>query len=250
VDATEDRELATLRRALRDHPVHRRSDRDRFARLGERYHRLLRETESMRAQVATTTNSLARTFDRILGLLDERGYILDGEVTLNGRRLTRVYSESDLLVAECLRGGIWQGLGPAELAAVVSTMVYESRQDGGYLAAAGPTGPIRHAIGETIRVWTELRSDETAHQLPPTREPDLGFMDAVFTWASGGALVEALKSGADAAPLSAGDFVRWCRQVIDLLDQIVGATDSPEVAKTAARATHAIRRGVVAVDAT
>ncbi|WP_280313472.1 hypothetical protein, partial [Nocardia abscessus] len=48
---------------------------------------------------------------------------------------------------------------------------------------------------------------------------------------------------------SAGDFVRWCRQVIDLLDQIHGTADDPEIAATAAKAVRAIRRGVVAVDA-
>ena len=47
---------------------------------------------------------------------------------------------------------------------------------------------------------------------------------------------------------SAGDFVRWCRQVIDLLDQIrdvVGSEDP--VGATAAKAVKAIRRGVVAL---
>jgi ATP-dependent RNA helicase HelY len=251
VEAGEDRELAALKRALRDHPVHRRSDREQFSRLGERYHRLLRETESMRQQVAATTNSLARTFDRIVALLTQRGYVAAGEVTADGRRLTRIYTESDLLVAECLRTGLWQGLSPAELAAVVSAMVYEARQETGPLLATGPTAPVRHAIGETIRAWTELRADEAQHKLPPTREPDLGFMDAVYKWANGGALIDALRAGGDqVSPQPAGDFVRWCRQVIDLLDQIVNTTDSPEVAKTAARAVQAIRRGVVAVDAT
>lgn len=47
--------------------------------------------------------------------------------------------------------------------------------------------------------------------------------------------------------LSAGDFVRWCRQVIDLLDQVrdvLGKADP--VGGTAAEAVRALRRGVVA----
>ncbi|MBF6125934.1 DEAD/DEAH box helicase [Nocardia brasiliensis] len=248
--AADDRELATLRRSLRSHPAHTRPDREQMARIGERYNRLLRETETMRQKVAATTNSLARTFDRILGLLQERGFVHDSEVTADGRRLARIYSESDLLVAECLRQGLWRGLGPAELAGVVSILVFESRQDGGYLGASGPTAPIRRAVAETIRVWSELRSDEARHKLPPTREPDLGFVTGVHKWARGDGLAESLlASGDQAAPLSAGDFVRWCRQVIDLLDQIHGNADDPEVAATAAKAVRAIRRGVVAVDA-
>ncbi|WP_431957211.1 DEAD/DEAH box helicase [Nocardia lijiangensis] len=249
-EAADDRELATLRRSLRAHPAHTRPDREQMSRIGERYNRLLRETESMRQKVAATTNSLARTFDRIVGLLEERGFVHEGEVTTDGRRLARIYAESDLLVAECLRHGLWRGLGPAELAGVVSTLVYESRQEGGILGVSGPTAPIRRAVASIIGVWSELRSDEARHKLPPTREPDLGFVTGVYKWAHGDGLAESLlASGDQGAPLSAGDFVRWCRQVIDLLDQIHSTADDPEIAGTAAKAVRAIRRGVVAVDA-
>ncbi|ONM50167.1 DEAD/DEAH box helicase [Nocardia donostiensis] len=248
--AVDDPELTTLRRSLRAHPVHKRPDREQLARIGERYNRLGRDTEAMRQKVAATTNSLARTFDRILGLLEERGFVHEGEVTADGRRLARIYAESDLLVAECLRQGLWKGLGPAELAAVVSILVYEARQEGGYLGASGPTAPIRRAVADTIGVWSQLRSDEARHRLAPTREPDLGFISGIYLWARGGALADALLAGGDQhAPQSAGDFVRWCRQVIDLLDQIHNTADDPEVAATAAKAVRAIRRGVVAVDA-
>jgi len=247
----EDRDLATLRRALHSHPAHTRPDREQLARIGERYNRVQRETEAMRQKVAATTNSLARTFDRIVELLTDHGYVDDaGEVTADGRRLARIYSESDLVVAECLRQGIWRGLGPAELAAVVSILVFESRQESGYPGPSGPTAPIRRAVGSTLGVWGELRTDESAHKLTPTREPDLGFVTGVHKWARGDGLAESLlASGDQGNALSAGDFVRWCRQVIDLLDQIHNVADDTEVAATAAKAVRAIRRGVVAVDA-
>ncbi|MFY2790841.1 DEAD/DEAH box helicase [Rhodococcus sp. MALMAid1271] len=250
--AADDKELATLRRAIRSHPVHNRPDRDELGRIGERYNRLARETETMRQKVSATTNSLARTFDRILALLADRGYVTEGKdpkVTDDGARLSRIYSESDLLVAECLRTGLWQGLSPAELAAVVSAVVYESRSEGD-ITPHGPTGPIRHALTETVRVWHELRSDEVRHKLPPTREPDMGFVKAIYKWASDHSLVDALVTAGDnGRALSGGDFVRWCRQVIDLLDQVRLAAPEPELSRTAARAIAALRRGVVAVDA-
>ncbi|WP_328396766.1 DEAD/DEAH box helicase [Nocardia sp. NBC_00416] len=246
----DDAELGALRRALRSHPAHSRPDREQLARVGERYNRVSRETEAMRQKVATTTNSLARTFDRIVGLLEEREFVREGEVTADGRRLARIYAESDLLVAECLRHGVWRGLGPAELAAVVSILVFESRSEGGYLGAAGPTAPIRRAVADTIAQWSRLRNDESEHRLAPSREPDLGFVGGIHKWARGDALADSLlASGDQGTPLSAGDFVRWCRQVIDLLDQIHSTADDAEVAATAAKAVRAIRRGVVAVDA-
>jgi len=249
----EDREVVELRKALREHPCHSRPDREQLSRIGERYNRLARETESMRQKVAATTNSLARTFDRIVSLLTERGFIAAGEnpkATEDGQRLGRIYCESDLLVAECLRRGVWNGLSPAELAAVVSSVVYESRQDAD-APDRGPTVPIRHALADTARVWGELRSDEIRHKLPLTREPDPGFVTAVYQWANEEPLVDALvAAGSGGKELSAGDFVRWCRQVIDLLDQVHSTASDPGVAKAAARAVGAIRRGVVAVAAT
>ena len=250
--AADDRELATLRRSIRSHPVHSRPDRDELGRVGERYSKLVRDTEAMRREVSATTNSLARSFDRILALLVERDYITSGKtpvVTEHGARLGRIYSESDLLVAECLRQHLWRGLAPAELAAVVSAVVFESRQEGD-ATPHGPTGPIRHALGETVRVWTELRADEVRHKLPPTREPDVGFVTAVHRWASNHSLVDALiAAGDNGKALSGGDFVRWCRQVIDLLDQVRLASPDPEISQTASKAVKALRRGVVAIDA-
>jgi ATP-dependent RNA helicase HelY len=56
--------------------------------------------------------------------------------------------------------------------------------------------------------------------------------------------------------LTAGDFVRWMRQLIDILDQIAqvapmvqadpGTPDGARVRRTARAAMDAVRRGVVA----
>jgi ATP-dependent RNA helicase HelY len=50
--------------------------------------------------------------------------------------------------------------------------------------------------------------------------------------------------------MAPGDFVRWVKQLIDLLDQIsvAAAADSP-VKATARRSVSALRRGVVAYSA-
>jgi ATP-dependent RNA helicase HelY len=246
-EAADDAELATLRRTLRAHPCHGCDDREAHARWAERYDRLHRETETLRQQVAATTHSLARMFDRIRALLVERGY-LDGEqLTEHGHRLARLWSETDLLTAECLRRGIWDGLQPAELAAVVSALVYEARGDD--TAPRVPSGPVSDALVATVRLWGELEADERRHRLEGTRAPDLGFAWPVYRWARGESLSAVLSAAqGNGAELSAGDFVRWCRQVVDLLDQVHGvAGDGSTVGVTAATAVRALRRGVVAL---
>jgi ATP-dependent RNA helicase HelY len=254
-----DPEVVTLREQLRRHPVHREPDREAQVRLAERYLRIERDNAALQQKVAAATNSLARTFDRIVGLLTERGFIrvTDGDpaVTDDGRLLARIYSESDLLVAECLRTDAWTGLREAELAAVLSAVLYESRGGEGPgppRSAEVPTPKLRQALHRTRRLSAELRADEQRHRITLSREPDDGFVAAIYRWASNGDLVTAL-AAADAegtgSPLSPGDFVRWCRQVLDLLDQVRNAALQPELRATAKRAIDAIRRGVVAVDA-
>jgi ATP-dependent RNA helicase HelY len=246
-EATHDAELATLRRALRAHPCHRCDERETHARWAERYDRLERETGTLRQQVAAMTHSLARTFDRIRALLAERGYLLGEQLTEHGRRLARLWSETDLLTAECLRHGIWEHLEPAELAAVVSALVYEARGDAA--TPRVPTGPVSDALVATVRLWAELEADERRHHLEHTREPDAGFVWPVYRWARGESLSAVLVAAENnGAELSAGDFVRWCRQVLDALDQVRSvAGEGSRIGATAADAVRAVRRGVVAL---
>jgi len=247
--AGDDAELAALRRALRNHPCHGCSDRETHARWAERHRRLSAETQQLEQKVAAQTHSLARAFDRIRRLLTERGYLEgDDTVTDDGKRLTRLYSESDLLAAECLRHGIWDQLPPPELAAVVSSLVYEARRDGPSEARV-PAGLISDALTETARLWASLEADERRHKLDRTRQPDAGFAWTVYRWARGESLERVMTAAESAgSEFSAGDFVRWCRQVIDLLEQLrdVVGSDAP-VGGAAKEAVKAMRRGVVAL---
>ena len=77
------------------------------------------------------------------------------------------------------------------------------------------------------------------------RSPDSGFSWAAWRWAGGAGLDEVL---GDADELTAGDFVRWCKQLLDLLDQVAdvaGAEGDAALRSTARSAIKAVRRGVV-----
>jgi ATP-dependent RNA helicase HelY len=64
----------------------------------------------------------------------------------------------------------------------------------------------------------------------------------LFRWASGERLEDVLEQG----ELTAGDFVRWCKQVIDVLDQIATSGEGP-VQRAATQARPLVFRGIVAL---
>ncbi|GAB6902947.1 DEAD/DEAH box helicase [Kineosporia succinea] len=240
--AHEDEELNRLRRQMRSHPCHGCAEREDHARWAERYFRLKRETDALVRRIEGRTNTIARVFDRVCDLLTERGYLAGDKVTPAGEQLRRIYSESDLLVSECLRGGVWKELDVPGLTAVVSAVVYESRRDEKGLSPRIPKGAPVLALDTMTRIWSVLDDEERAHKLDVTPEPDLGLAWAIHRWASGQPLQAVLRD----ADLAAGDFVRWCKQVIDLLGQIAQASDDPALVRTARAAVDAISRGVVA----
>ncbi len=245
--AADDEELAALRSALRRHPVHGCEEREQHLRWAERWHRLRSDTDALERRVAGKTSSIARTFDRVCVVLAELGY-LDGEqVTGAGQSLARLYSDSDLLAAESLRAGLWDGLVPAELAAAVSALVYQSRRADESTPVV-PSGAVQSALADMDRLWATLVQTETDAGVQFLRRPDPGFTWAVWRWAGGARLEQVLGDDPD---LTAGDFVRWCKQLVDLLGQVaVVAEDlSPDGAAlraTTRKAIEAVRRGVVA----
>lgn len=246
-------QVTDLRTALRHHPVHSwpAADRERLARVGEDLVRSQRELGKVNRRVDRATDTLGRTFERIIGLLTEMDYVEvhagQPRVTEEGERLARLHNVSDLLVAQCLKRGIWDDLDPAELAGVASMVVFENRKaTGGSPDAA--TEAMTQAMSETMRIYNELVSDEQRHQLPVTRMPDAGFSLSIHQWTAGAPLGYALAAAAQSgAELTAGDFVRWCRQVIDLLEQIGATGYTADIRRNANRAIDAIRRGVVAI---
>ena len=238
-------EVGELRSRLRAHPCHGCQDREAHARWAERYFRAQRQISDLERRIATRTHSIARQFDRVCETLVELNYLEgagdDLTITDSGRMLGGLYSESDLLIAQCLKADQWSKLQPAELAAVVACVVYQSRRSEGDIRPAVPGGPVEVAVDELFRTWAKLSDVQRAHKLGPGPEPDAGLAWAIYRWAKGASLLTILTSN----DVSAGDFVRWTRQVIDVLGQIQQAVNDPALKDIADRAASAIDRGVV-----
>ena len=125
---------------------------------------------------------------------------------------------------------------------MVAALVYESRR-AEEVGKQVPAGAVQRALRTTEALWAELSEEEARQRVSFLRRPDSGFSWAAWRWASGAALEEVLSEDPD---LTAGDFVRWCKQLVDLLGQLsdIAPDDSP-VRRTARNALESVRRGVV-----
>ncbi len=239
----EDPELARLRAELRADPVHACPDLADHERWMQRYDRLASQNQALAARVRRRTGSLVRTFDRVLQVLGRLGYVEGFTLTAKGELLRRVYSDADLVVVEALQRGVWAGLSPAELAACVSGLVYETRGGEGPPAEAVlPTRPVRVALEALDELRAEVAAHEAAEGLELTRPVDAGFADHIWRWASGQSLEQVLADD-DIPP---GDFVRTTKQLIDLLRQVALVAGDAALAHQAGAAIDACQRGVVA----
>jgi ATP-dependent RNA helicase HelY len=241
-EAADDREISRLRAELRSHPCHGCADRESHARWAERHFRLAKETATLRRRIESRTNTIARQFDRVCDVLTSLGYLQDDKVTGTGKTLMRIYTDMDLMAAECLRAGLWDDLPPEDLAAALAVLVFESRRADDAASPRLPKGPVKDVIRDMVTLWGRLDRLEKENRVEFLREPDLGFAWAAQAWASGATLDEVLT----VTDLAAGDFVRWMKQLLDLAGQVADAAGDTPLRSTARTTLDALRHGVVA----
>jgi ATP-dependent RNA helicase HelY len=224
----------------------------------KRLERLENDTDQLRGSVVADTDSLARQFDSVLGVLRSRGHVEDWTLTSSGRRLASMYHEADLLVVESLEDGVFDGLTVPEVAALASIFGYEDRSRGSKAAVVGgrrsssgrsnfttvfPTSELRRRYKAVERLHRYLARAERHAHLPETKAPDPGFMNVAYQWALGVALDPVLTE----SETTPGDFVRTIKQVVDLMTQIAVLAPLPLTQRAARQAADNLFRDLVTV---
>ncbi len=236
----DDDEREDSRRAVIRHPVHACPDRDRHVRAARDAARIANEISVAERRLHDRDGSLVDQFDRILQMLERWGHLDGWRLTERGERLVRLYHECDLVIAEAIEEGLFDDVGPADLAGLLSAFVYESRASGPLLEEWYPDADLARRASDLASLAAAVAADERALGLSPTRVPDPSFFRLAHAWSSGRELDRIL--GDD---LPGGDFVRTIKQLLDLLRQ-VGDLGAP-CSAAAAGAVTAMHRGVVAV---
>jgi ATP-dependent RNA helicase HelY len=238
---------APARRSGRDdagpvaHPVERDPDlRDRL-RAAAQAERVAREIDDLRRQAASRSRSVARQFDVVLGILRRRGYVEGWTLTSAGRILARLFHECDLLVAECVREGLLDGLDPAAMAGLVSVFTYEHRSPEAPPAPWYPSSAVRKRFLRISAISAELRDEEEWAGYSVHRAPDPTFLAVAYAWAAGEGFAEVIAD----EELSGGDFVRNMKLLIDLLRQLALVAPNTTTRQCADQAADRLFRGVV-----
>ena len=224
------------------HPVEDDPDLALRLKAAAQVERLEREIDQMRDQVRGRGNSVARRFDRVLGVLDDWGYVKGWSLTDKGGVLASTFHECDLLVAESINRGLLDGLSPSDLAALASVFVYEHRSSEPPPAPWFPTNEVRRRSRSIELVSRELREIEEREHLGVHRAPDPTYIAVAYAWAVGEDFAEVV----EAEELSGGDFVRTMKQLIDLLRQIAVMAPVTDTRRAAEQAADLLLRGVVA----
>ena len=238
-------EIEAVRSRLKAHPCHRCPEREDHARLTEQAMRLEREAALARQRSQERSNTIATAFDKVCGVLSSLGYLDEqgAAVTDPGRVLARVYGELDLVTAQCVVNGVFDGLSAPQLAAVLSSLVFRARVMDGRRPVRMPDRQSEAAQVRLRAVWRDVGLVERDHRVDRGPEPDIGFAEAAHAWASGTDLAEVLAISG----LPAGDVVRWVRQVIDVAGQVAVAAGPGKLRTTCREAVAGMRRGVVDV---
>ncbi len=245
---TQDKFLSPLKQTshrksrISQHPIQRCPKWRAHLRAAMKYDRLQDEYKAIKKQIRSTNESLARQFDRVIGILEIYGYLNQWELTKQGEQLSKIYHESDLLISQCLINLALESLEPCSLAAIISVFTYESRSSHSEQPYEFPNKELSNLWNKISVIAKQVQDIEQKNILALTRFPDPGFMSVAFHWAKGEDLSDLLTT----EEISAGDFVRNMKQLIDLLKQLAQISSSAQLAKNAQTAVDKLFRGVVA----
>ncbi len=197
-------------------------------------------------------------------VLEELGYATGWKLNQQGQLLRSIYHECDLLIAESITAGVFEGLEASQLAGVLSCFVFETKRASRTLNAARHVttkkkkslndrlgqdrrGNIAERAHEIRMIASAIHEVEDRYGVPHAKEPDAKFANTIAAWARGASLATVLDvADVEIGQTSPGDFVRNAKQVADLCEQLARMSDQTSVAEVAAQARDAVLRSVVA----
>ncbi|MHB1129024.1 MAG: DEAD/DEAH box helicase [Ilumatobacteraceae bacterium] len=224
------------------HPVENDPDLKHRLTAANSADRIDRELDQLQRRADHSVQSVSRRFDDVVAHMEEWGYVSEWSLTERGTTLSRLFHESDMLIAEVVVNDLFEGLDAPSVAALASVFVYEHRSSDPPPKPKFPHPVLKTRWRDIQQISNSMVVAEERRGIPPHRAPDPGFIATTYAWANGSELFDIL----DDEDLTAGDFVRTMKQLIDLLRQLSQVATSATGQQVATAASEALFRGVVA----
>ncbi|MFU0524108.1 DEAD/DEAH box helicase [Gardnerella pickettii] len=252
-----DNKIASLRIQERNHPCANCPDIQNHLHWGYYWARETKELNQVKERYNSRTGSVARCFDNICNVLCSLDYLKQTGntfvLTNKGQLLRRLYNELDVVFAQAICEGIFNDLTPIELLSCVSSLVYESRGPVGSEPRRYPgglDGAVFNTVSRLKELFMRISNMCLNNHLDALKSLDFGAVDLIYDWAQGADLLDILQN----TDITGGDFVRFAKRLIDLLNQLAVLSDylrilpnvDDSLAHKAYEAVQIINRGVVA----
>jgi len=177
-------------------------------------------------------------FQRHLRLLREEGFVgMDNRLTENGVWASKLRLDQPLLIAECLRRGVFPREDEKLFAAVIAPFVYDGDQDLTVIREELP-GRLTRSYDRVLKTLSPLAGRLKAGGFPVA---PLFLWPAVviYEWAAGGDWDRIIRK----AGIADGDMAMLIMRTADNLRQVMSLREThPEMAALAAEARGAILR--------
>lgn len=180
------------------------------------------QIEALQRQIEEQQELYLGEFLRFIKVLEHFGHLKDGKPTEIGELNAHIRSTNGLFITELLRRGILDGLEPAEVAAVVSTVVFEPRRNM-TVTMDGVPKTTRMAIEQVYQLASQVQHVQGVHGIQVPVNVELAMVPVVIAWGRGAEWSKVAK----ATQMDDGDLVRAMRQLIDLLHQLRQAPGVP-----------------------
>ncbi|KOC59736.1 Helicase SKI2W [Habropoda laboriosa] len=184
--------------------------------------------------------SLYPEYTNAVALLSDLGYIDNDErVALKGRVALQMGS-NELLITELILKNVLTVLEPAEIAALLSTLVFQQRTD----VEPNLTAELKRSCEVLKVIHAEFESLENQYKLSTLQPLNFGLVEVVYDWAQAKSFAEIMEK----TDVQEGIIVRCIQQLSEILRDVKNAATTigdPVLKTKMEEASTAIKRDIV-----
>ncbi|XP_043255011.1 helicase SKI2W [Colletes gigas] len=194
----------------------------------------------LQLQLSDEKLSLYPDYTSAVALLKDLGYIDNDErVALKGRVALQMGS-NELLITELILKNVLTILQPAEIAALLSTLVFQQRTN----VEPHLTPELKRGYEAIQKIYSELESLEQHYQLATLQPLNIGLVEVVYDWAQAKSFAEIMEK----TDVQEGIIVRCIQQLSETLKDVKIAAvtiGDPVLKEKMEEASTAIKRDIV-----